>query len=362
MKILFINQFDLFEKNSAAITVRDLFGDSICKKMPRVNIEGNKVYIEDEKCTEEYSFDYSEWNRIIRVLKKFKADIIYTTASASKILALLIYLKYRTRTPVLMHYFDNWREIGHVNMKNGLLKLLGGSHERALVISDEMNNYYSKRYHGNYTTLMIGTIKQGEKRHADHYTNRVKRIMYAGGLHLGRAQALSEVEKIINSTFDCVKLVIATFSQGEGYNKYHELFDETKTEFLLDVCHSDMEAYYDKADALLFIETAPEDQLNYLRYSMSTKIPEYLSSGIPILCYAKPGIASYEYFKRTSTALLASTTEEVKKYITEITSTSFPEMVARAKKAAHNDFDHESQQKKLLNVMDEIIEQYKHSK
>lgn len=354
MKVLFVNQFDLFINNSAGITVRDMFGDDFCKKMPKLCIKNNMATYKKDDEELSFSFGLEKWMRIVNHVKNEKPDIVYSTASSSKVLLFLIYIKLKLKIPVLMHYYDNWREIGSYRAKNALLYLLNGPHERALVISDEMNAYYRKKYHGNYTTLMVGTANKTYG-HIRKTTDGNIELLYAGGLHLGRANALCEIEKAINKHCSGVQLIIATFKNGDGYDKYHNLFDETRTKFLVDIPHEEMEDYYTTVDALLFVESAPDDQLNYLRYSMSTKIPEYLSSGLPIICYAKPGIACYEYFKRTETALLASSYEELIDAIKQVQRNEVEDMVENARVSAKRDFDHDAQQAVLKQVIEEMI-------
>lgn len=354
MKVLFVNQFDLFINNSAGITVRDLFGYDYCKKMPKLCIKNDMVFYKKDDEEQLFSFGLNKWKQIIEHIKNDKPDIVYSTASASKILIFLIFIKMKLNIPVLMHYYDNWREIGSYRIKNALLYLLNGFHERALVISDEMNTYYHQKYHGNYTTLMVGTANIAYDRKQKNNNGNIE-LLYAGGLHLGRASALSEIEKAINNHCKDVQLIIATFKNGDGYDKYHSLFDETQTKFLVDIPHEEMENYYTNVDALLFVESAPEDKLNYLRYSMSTKIPEYLSSGLPIICYAKPGIACYEYFKRTKTALLATTSDELIDAINRVQRNLVDDIVENARASAKRDFDHDTQQVLLKQVMEEMI-------
>ena len=90
VKVLFINQFDLFMNNSAGITVRDLFGDSFCRKMPKLCIIDNRIMYEKEEIKSNYSFNIMDWSKVIKELKSEKPEIIYSTASSSKVLLFLL--------------------------------------------------------------------------------------------------------------------------------------------------------------------------------------------------------------------------------------------------------------------------------
>ena len=55
-----------------------------------------------------------------------------------------------------------------------------------------------------------------------------------------------------------------------------------------------------KADVLVFVESFAEEQIEKTRYSLSTKIPEYLSLKKPIFAVGPENISSMRYISDTA--------------------------------------------------------------
>ena len=130
---------------------------------------------------------------------------------------------------------------------------------------------------------------------------------YAGGLHLDRYKPLLEVEKAIKEMDGNARLRICTSNRDR--NKYQSLFDSRYTEFINFVPHNEVFRIYQSSDVLIHIESFAPDRMEYTKYSLSTKIPEYMASGKPILLYAPSSIAVFEYVSHGKTGLCAENRE-----------------------------------------------------
>jgi glycosyltransferase involved in cell wall biosynthesis len=60
------------------------------------------------------------------------------------------------------------------------------------------------------------------------------------------------------------------------------------------------------ADVLLLPVNFNRESVRYIRYSMPTKVPAYLSSGTPILVYGPPETAQVDYARRAGWAHLVT--------------------------------------------------------
>ena len=142
--------------------------------------------------------------------------------------------------------------------------------------------------------------------------------MYAGGLHLGRDKSLLEFAKALSEFSGAAVLNIYTDLKSRlELSKEFECFDFVKV--LPAVSHDDVKAeIYEKSDILVHIETFDESYEEFIRYSMSTKISEYLSTGRPILLYAPQNICVCQYLRENSAAFVASSPDELKRSISEI--------------------------------------------
>lgn len=354
MRLVFFNEFNLFRNNSSGITVRSLFGDEVCRESLQIVLRRKDLFIEQNGiCLIKTKLGFISFLKMIRAIKHYDADALYTTGNSIRALLLLSLIKILLNIPILVHYFDNWREVGRYSIKNILLKIISGKKEMALVISDEMGLHYKEKYKGDYITLMVGTSNNVLKMSSESLNEIV--FLYAGGFHLGRVNALLEIEKEILSIKSYnVKLIIATFSND--YKQFHDQFNSNITHFYVDIPHEKVDELYRTAQVLLFVEPAPEDKMTFLKYSMSTKIPEYLSSGIPILCYAHSDIAPTSYFKRTQSAFVVTDRKELKNTILNICEKrNVDTIVDNAKEAAYRDFSINTQRKLLYGALDRII-------
>lgn len=361
MKVALFNEFDTEKNNSAGITVRDLFGEDYCQKTLRVSVITSHIKAQKDGTTVfDSRFGYNGIIEIKNILKNESIDAIYSTGNSLKMLAFLAYIRLATKIPIIIHYFDNWRETRHPFITNQLLRLISGKKEKAFVISDMMGAHYREKYHGEYTTLMVGSNSCSVVKNNMHTDDGTIRFLYAGGFHLSRGDALLKFEQCLRERSKCnLRLDIVTFQAD--YEKYYNRFDSTITTFHVDISHEMISAYYQKADALLFVEPAPDECLMFLKYSMSTKIPEYLVSGLPILCISKPGIAPYEYFRKTGTALLATNKKEVYDAIDILVDDQkrINEMVEKAKLTGHRDFDRDHQRNILMNTIESMVQSEK---
>ena len=66
-----------------------------------------------------------------------------------------------------------------------------------------------------------------------------------------------------------------------------------------------------KGDALLHVESFDKKTIARVKYSVSTKIADSLTSGIPLFAYGPEKIASIEHLKRNGCAVIATSREEL---------------------------------------------------
>lgn len=239
---------------------------------------------------------------VVKLLEQydFKPEVIYTNGADFGVMKLSYMLSKKYNAGCCLHYMDNWRETLYTNVPflNKRMNVYADRLERrskvGIAISDKMAKAYSELYHHEYVPVMNSAMPH--EIHNDNSSNAVS-FVYAGGLHLGRGESLLEVEgaikAFVNQSNSIVRLVIYTNMNSRLL--YEKKFDSSITEFRDFLPHDRVNEVYDSADVLVHIESFEKERILYTKYSMSTKIPEYLSSGKPILCYAPNEIAVYQY-------------------------------------------------------------------
>jgi glycosyltransferase involved in cell wall biosynthesis len=124
-------------------------------------------------------------------------------------------------------------------------------------------------------------------------------ITYVGGLHLGRWRALreiaEEVRRLRAEGLDA-ELVVHTQSRFAAEARQLEMPGVVRLGGPLEP--TQVGAVLRAADVLLHVESFDEKLRRYTRYSVSTKIPECMGAGRPILAYGPGELASVDYVAR----------------------------------------------------------------
>lgn len=352
LRILFINEIDVFKVgNSESTTILSMFGEEVVKNSLSMQIL-DKHHI---KITENGNVSELHPRRggtINSIVKKYNPDVIYTMSSSLRFLITVLKIKIQCKVPVLMHYYDNWRECGRQKLKNIILYFLEDKKHGALVISDDMKEAYEKKYKRPYHTYMA--LNQFEKKEAIGYFSDGKRhVIYAGGLHLERYKMLLKIQEELRKRKN---FVLDIFTLDSYINKYDSMFDSTITSFHPSVERATLIRIYQEADVLLHVENVNQENSEFIRYSMTTKIPEYLSSNKPVVCFSKQGTASYNFLKKYNAALFAENEQElsdvfekIEKYSNEVSQTVNNGSIAYAEH-----FDIEKKRKELSELIKSI--------
>lgn len=119
-------------------------------------------------------------------------------------------------------------------------------------------------------------------------------IVYAGSLHLGRDRALIQFAKLINHVafgFN-LKININIYTPQDVGEKLISELAGVGVSFGGSLDQSQLRTRISSADFVLHVESFDAEFVNLTKLSVSTKIPEYLSSGTCVIAYGPSEIAS----------------------------------------------------------------------
>jgi hypothetical protein len=127
-------------------------------------------------------------------------------------------------------------------------------------------------------------------------------MRYVGGLHLARDQVLSNLAEVFDgASFDnrrwTLELYVPEYDRGRA-GRMAERFRSVVHRGSL--VPSAVPATLVTADALVFLESESPGITNFTRLSVSTKVPQYLASGRPVLVMGPPDQASVRTLMRSS--------------------------------------------------------------
>lgn len=370
-KVLIINQQSIFNPNATGITMRSLWNDwplenimeiyfdtkapsincnknftslhisaGILNRMAHSNL-ANRVNSDIKQQSVEMGITYKTMLRQAAVLaldtiplslslkqkkiiEDFHPDIIYTLGASVRGMDLSYRISKRFDIPVVIHYMDNWPEILQWET-NPLVKPyrrhLDIAHHKCrkrcyfgLAISPQMADAYQKKYKIPFISIM-NSVDIDKSLLKQKKPGEPMRFVYAGGLHLDRWKALKDISTAIVSTGANAELHIFSNSNVTPLqsSEFHN-----NTFFHNSVDHSRIQQVYNGADVLIHAETDNPLLMGFFKYSISTKIPEYLASGREILFYGPKDLGLFKYLEANEAAYLASSFEELCEVIIQI--------------------------------------------
>lgn len=254
-------------------------------------------------------FDYSILIppvEIISSIDEFKPEYIYTLSASIISLKLAVFFAKRYNIKIVPHFMDNWIDTLYLDSKLqffcrrklvSLVKEMYNYVDTGLVISEKMAIEYTQRFKKKHYSLMNTVEKCADFDDTDIIDKNNYKIIYAGGLHLNRWKTVLNICNILDNINDNTNFhfTLDIYTSSENRNLYEHLFSDTCAVFHGFVQQEQlMKVYYD-ADYLLHIESFDKSVQEFIRLSLSTKIPEYMSTGKNIILCAPRNTAIFQY-------------------------------------------------------------------
>jgi len=323
-----------------------------------------------------FGFETNSFSYSLRVspeylawVKEFNPDVIYAQPSSKATCLFIEELHKKTRIPIVLHIMDDWI----LTYRNGLfnklmnsqiheifLKLLNSS--RALfTISEGMRNAYKERY-GKESMIFHNTID------IDNWKSFAKkkfelgdpiRILYAGRIGIGTYHSLLEVVKAAEElAFEgCnLKIHIQSLNIDERYKK--KLLTSGIVKINTPVDYQKLPLIFSSYDILLIPIDFSKKGKQFLKYSMPTKVPEFMISGTPICIYAPTDVYLHKHAIEHKWAYIIgeNSKEAIKKGLNELMSNQKLRagLSARAYKYALDNYDEKKIRSKFKNALMDI--------
>jgi glycosyltransferase involved in cell wall biosynthesis len=254
-------------------------------------------------------------------LDEFRPQVLYTILGSNAMMDLALAIRTRCAVPVVIHLMDDWLATSY---RGGLLapfprarmeKLFRALVEVAayrLGICDAMCRAYEARYGAPFEAFQnaVEVRRWSPGARGGVPASPTREIVYVGSI-LPFAQ--------LESLVDCCQAVARLGRSGKSvrlsiYSPAHDLAG-CRDRLLAGPNISIAETIQDdavlfarlqSADALLLPVNFDRHTIEYIRFSMPTKVPAYLASGTPILAYGPPQIAQIQYASESGWAHVVS--------------------------------------------------------
>ena len=124
-------------------------------------------------------------------------------------------------------------------------------------------------------------------------------MVYSGGLTLGRSEALCEFSMLAIQAGSMAgfQVRVIVHSMEPLDEDLQKTFDSNHIIFRGGLSSSKLKAALQSADFLLHVESDREEFKSKTKLSISTKIPEYLSTGVCVIAYGPADISSIKLIK-----------------------------------------------------------------
>ena len=248
-------------------------------------------------------------DRLAAWIEAAKPDVIYTILGSIEMMEMVETIRVKCGLPVVVHLMDDWRR---ERERYGLLSpwrrrrlncLFDAAMRTArghLAICDAMAKAYGDEYGVKFEAIqnVIDTDAWLALAPSGMASATPARLLYAGSLYrdvqltslLDIALAVSRLRAAgmaISLDIMCPDFMMAPLRE-----QFHDC-DGTRI-----VAQVAREHYFETiraADVLLLPVNFAPSAIRMVRYSMPTKVPEYLVSGVPVLLYGPDGIAQIDY-------------------------------------------------------------------
>ena len=208
----------------------------------------------------------------------------------------------------------------------------------SFAIGDEMSKEYTSYFGKPFFPLMNSIdidfpIYGLEKKPTKHFI-----IRYFGGLHLERWKMLNKIGSLINeiNKEENSSIILEVYSASEVNAEMAAAFKKSNVLFKGKVIGKKFEDLLSSSDLLIHVESDNMRLKSLTRLSISTKIPEYLITGIPIVAYGPKELASIKLLFDNNLGLVIDTEESdaviknrLKEYIYNKIHTNKPEHDSR---------------------------------
>ncbi len=182
-------------------------------------------------------------------------------------------------------------------VRNSLGKVLDKAQE-IFTISPQMRDAYKGLYDKDSSFLVNLTEPLLREEYREPDPDSII-FTYAGTLYFGREENIGlladAVQKYNTQYPEKKKLVIHAYTSNTAGNDIRP--ENPYLVFCGRVNKDELIKVYNKSNFMLFVESFDSKQAEKTKYSLSTKVPEYLSLRKPILAIGPAGIGSMEYLR-----------------------------------------------------------------
>lgn len=272
------------------------------------------------------SFQLIEW------LDEFRPDVIFFVAGDSGFAYNIVkFIANRYKSRVITYITDDYimprskesivEKFIRMNIRKKMTTCIKKSQDYFTISEPMKEAYFSLSGKKSRLLMNITPSLKDEKSDDSRNVNNITAI-YTGSLYYNRDKILGMIADAAlqyNSQFSNFekKIIIKVYSNDEPEKKRKRIFErEGCCVFCGSLGKNEVKKVLNKADILLFVEAFNPEIQEKTKYSLSTKVPEYMSIGKPIFAIGPENIGSMKYLR--DVAFCAFSETDIYKVMTEM--------------------------------------------
>lgn len=270
-------------------------------------------------------------NEILYKIDLFNPEIIYTCGCTIRIHKVANFLSKRYRIPIVLHLMDDWPETLYTSSFLSLFARKKINRELAITHSLSITNFaiseaLCEKYENKFGKKYIPLMNPSKYITTNLFVKDkgIIEFIYAGSLSLNRWKSLLQVAEVLHNINIMKKCANMKLYIPSAWNtvEIKNLFEKYEVEINNYVANDKVYEVYERADVLIHVESFDENYRLFTRYSLSTKIPEYMGAGKPILAYLPKDLHGGEYITKNNAGLVAHNINDLKACIFKLVEDS----------------------------------------
>lgn len=258
---------------------------------------------------------------LLEWLRNYRPDVVYSPLGSVRIMRLAARIARQCRRPIVPHFMDDWPRtlyssgelFGHaLDAVDSSLRDVISLSRCGVCISWPMAEEYRERYRLPLTVFVncVDDSAFGDPKEITSKTlfkARTLRLVYVGGLHLGRWRSLMDIAHALEGLgVGGPKPQLFIYAPKDDIARYREAFlGPTTVRVAGPIAGREVSKVLSDADLLVHVESFDENIRRYTRLSVSTKIPQYMAAGRPIFAYGPPDLASMRHISTAKAGIVA---------------------------------------------------------
>ncbi|GAB1694362.1 glycosyltransferase family 4 protein [Krasilnikovia sp. M28-CT-15] len=251
-------------------------------------------------------------------LRDFSPQVVYSLLGNVRLMRLAARVAQMCGRSLVPHFMDDWPSTLYTSgemfgqarrtVSSSLAQVIDRA-DRGMCISAPMADEYQRRYGIPFTDFANCVDEDGFRDPATRDSGLPcgeLRAVYVGGLHLGRWESLLHIADVLASAdLTDVRATLTVHAPAGDLAKHgRALSAHPAVRLGRSLGQAEVADALQAADILVHVESFDEAFARYARLSLSTKIPQYMAAGRPILGYGPPHLASMLHIQSAGAGVL----------------------------------------------------------